>query len=108
MIEKELLFSRVKISDILPSWYCINPDEIDGTKKWISTKEIVNAHLNLLFPKMELVNSMSFKITRNIDLEKEDAHADDVLSTIEEELHERKFGEVVKLEHGQNKDKWVN
>ncbi len=103
--KKELLFSRVKIPNILPSWYCINPN--DKNHKWVSTKDIVQAHLHLLFPKMDVVNSMVFKVTRNIELEKDDAHADDILSMIEEELHERKFGEVVKLEHGQNKDDWL-
>ncbi len=105
--KKEILFSRVKIPNILPSWYCINPDDTSKKQKWISTKNIVQAHLHLLFPKMEILNSMLFKVTRNIELEKDDAHADDILSMIEEELHERKFGEVVKLEHGENKDEWL-
>ena len=47
---------------------------------------------------MEILGSHTFRMTRNADLAIEEDEADDLLLAIEEELRQRRFGEVVRLE----------
>jgi len=61
--------------------------------------EAVMAHnLDLLFPGMEVVSCTFFRVTRNANTEREEEHADDLLAMIEDELRDRKFAPVVRLE----------
>jgi polyphosphate kinase len=46
---------------------------------------------------MEVVEAYPFRVTRNADMEIEEDEADDLLSTIEESVRQRRFGEVVRL-----------
>ena len=43
---------------------------------------------------------MMFRVTRNADIERDEEDADDLLEMVEEELRERRFARVVRLEHG--------
>ncbi|MFX8692508.1 RNA degradosome polyphosphate kinase, partial [Acinetobacter baumannii] len=63
--------------------------------------------LKELFPDMEVLNVMYFRITRNADLESSDDDADDLLEMVVEEVKQRRFAEVVRLEHGPNPDEWM-
>ncbi|MCB0393945.1 MAG: polyphosphate kinase 1, partial [Bdellovibrionales bacterium] len=101
----EVLFSRVKIPSTLPSWIEVPTSGIQS--RWIPIRDVVEKNLESLFPKMEIINTLAFRVTRNIDLERDEEEADDMLAMIEEELKERRFGEVVKLEVGPNPDQWL-
>jgi polyphosphate kinase len=46
---------------------------------------------------MEVVMSAPFRVTRNADMEIEEDEADDLLSSIEEGVRQRRFGEVVRI-----------
>lgn len=103
----EKFFARVKIPEIFSSWLEINRDEKTGTSRWISTQELVIQNINELFPEMEILATMAFRVTRNIEVERNEESAEDLLQMIEEELRERKFEDVVKLEHGPNPNEWL-
>lgn len=106
---KEQSFARVKIPKIFPSWFCLNPeDETQGNDlRFVSSHDIIQNNLDKLFPNMEIVSTMFFRITRNIELEAEEERTyDDFVEMVEEELKQRRFGEVVKLEHGAP-DAWL-
>ena len=49
---------------------------------------------------MEIVDVVSFRITRNADVERDEEDAEDLLEMVAEELRERRFANVVRLEHG--------
>ncbi|MBT8387704.1 MAG: polyphosphate kinase 1, partial [Ignavibacteria bacterium] len=51
-----------------------------------------------LFPGMEIVEAHRFRITRDTDIELQEDEADDLLSVIEENIRQRRFGKVVRLE----------
>jgi polyphosphate kinase len=59
---------------------------------------------------MSIENMMTFRITRNIDIKAnkdKDEDAEDLLEFITEELKQRRFQEVVRIEHGNNPDPWL-
>ncbi|MGE3680692.1 MAG: polyphosphate kinase 1 [Bdellovibrionales bacterium] len=104
--EEELLFARIKVPDIFPAWIRI-PDTEPGVERIVSILEIVKHHLDQLFPRMQINNVMAFRVTRNADIETDDEDAEDLLELIEEEVKQRRFAEVVRLEHGPSPDPWL-
>jgi len=104
--EEDLLFARIKIPDVFPSWIRI-PNTDPGVERFISVLDIIRSHLDQLFPRMQITNVMAFRVTRNADIEADTEGAEDLLELIEEEVKQRKFAEVVRLEHGPNPDPWL-
>jgi polyphosphate kinase len=89
---EERHFARVKVPQILPRLYQVEPN------RFVLLDQIIEANLDLLFSGMEVVEHHLFRVTRNADLSIEEDEADDLLMAIEEELRRRRFGEAVRLE----------
>lgn len=92
----ECIFARVKIPNNRPRWFIVTE-----TKKQcvlVNTDEIILAHIYSLFPGATVKSAHLFRVTRNADLKRNEEEADDLLELIEEELRERRFAEVVRLE----------
>jgi polyphosphate kinase len=104
--EEELLFARIKVPDFFPTWIRI-PDTEPGIERFVSIYDIIRRHLDQLFPRMQVVNVMAFRVTRNSDIESDSEGVEDLLELIEEEVKQRKFAEVVRLEHGPSPDPWL-
>jgi polyphosphate kinase len=86
-------FARVKVpKEMLPRFLPVG----DGLT-FVALEEVIAAHLQALFPGMEVVDSGVFRVTRDADFEVSD-EADDLLEAVEAELRRRRFGEVVRLE----------
>lgn len=58
----------------------------------------VKNYASKLFPGLKVISTQAFRITRNSDLYIDEEEVDNLLSTIEEELHKLKRGEAVRLE----------
>src|SRR3954453_8005035 len=87
-------FARVKVpKEMLPRFL---PVDDDG-QTFVALEEVIAAHLDALFPGMEVVDHGVFRVTRDADFEISD-EADDLLQAVETELRRRRFGEVVRLE----------
>jgi polyphosphate kinase len=87
-------FARVKVPKSLPRWVPAGPDN-----HFVPIEEVIGANLGALFPGMEIVGWHTFRITRFSDFELTGVEEDDdLLSVVERQVFERKFGEVVRLE----------
>ncbi len=64
----------------------------------IYSDDLIEQHLQSLFPGHEIVASGMFRITRNTDIEIEEDEADDLLDAIRDLVDQRRFGDVVRLE----------
>jgi len=69
----------------------------DG-ERVVALEHVIAAHLDALFPGMEIEGQYPFRVTRNADLTLEDEEADDLLAAVEFELRRRRFGRAVRLE----------
>jgi polyphosphate kinase len=86
------VFARVKVpKEVMPRFVEISR----GT--FIPLEDLIARHLDVLFPGMEIVSHGLFRVTRDADFTVSD-EADDLLQAVEEELRQRRFGEVVRLE----------
>ena len=100
-------FARLKVPSTLPRLLQI--DKILDPQKKIETNgkfsakfvwigELIKDNLQLLFPGMEVLEAHRFRITRDTDIELQEDEADDLLRVIEENIRQRRFGSVVRLE----------
>jgi polyphosphate kinase len=89
----ERRFARVKIPPLLPGLLALP----DG-RRWVALEQVIAAHLEALFPGMEIESHHPFRVTRNADLTLEEEEADDLLVAVEMELRRRRFGRAVRLE----------
>ena len=86
-------FARVKVPKSLPRWVPVRP------LQYLPLEVLIGAHLGRLFPGMEIAGHHAFRITRFSDLEiAPTEEPEDLLAMIEEQVFQRRFGEVVRLE----------
>jgi polyphosphate kinase len=88
-------FARVKVPRSLPRWIPV----AGRANHFVPLEQVIGANLGALFPGMDLVGWYPFRITRYSDLEIPTMEEpEDLLSTIEEQVFRRRFGEVVRVE----------
>jgi polyphosphate kinase len=92
----ESLFARVKIPANRPRW--ILASKHGNNTVFILIDDLIRAKIERLFPGADIVSAHVFRVTRNADIERNEEEAEDLLELIEEELRERRFAEVVRLE----------
>ncbi len=89
-------FARVKVPPSLPRLVAVPPGSEEGL--WFTwLEQLISAHLDTLFPGMEVVESSPFRVTRDADLTIQEAEADDLLETIERFVRRRRFGSVIRV-----------
>ena len=93
--DPDRLFARVKVPEVPSKMY-----RFDGTDKYVPVREIISHNLEDLFPGMRITKMMPFRVTRNADVENENEDAEDLLVQIQQQLRERRFAKVVRLEIG--------
>lgn len=103
----EKRFARVKVPSTFPRLLeidkIIDPNykrNVNGNfhARFIWVGDIIKENLSLLFPGMEILEAHRFRITRDTDIELQEDEADDLLRVIEENIRQRRFGNVVRLE----------
>ncbi len=99
----ERLFARVKVPKVLPQWLPVEGE----SNTFISLVDVIIANIATLFPQMKILSLMTFRLTRNADSDRDEEEAEDLLEAIEEELRQRRFAEVVRLELGPKPDPWM-
>ena len=100
-------FARIKVPTIIPRLLqtdsILKPGKRLGASRRFSTKfvwlaDLIRENLDMLFPGMEVVEAHRFRITRDTDIELQEDEADDLLRVIEENIRQRRFGSVVRME----------
>lgn len=92
----EILFARIKIPANSNRWILLDEDENKTILASIS--DLITEKISRFFPGMTVLSAHVFRVTRNADIERNEEQADDLLEMIEDELRERRFAEIVRLE----------
>ena len=79
--------------EVLPRFIAI------GENTLVPLESVIARNLHELFPGMEITAHDYFRVTRDADFTVSD-EADDLVRAVEQELRQRRFGEVVRLEVG--------
>ena len=93
--EDRTRFARIKVPDMLNRFV-----KLAHTGRYVLIEDLIIAHLDQLFPGLEIEEHLAFRVTRNADLNYRDEEADDLLELVEMELRRRRFGNAVRLEVG--------
>ena len=102
-------FARVKVPETLPRFMSVDAhgkaSQVtdasaldDEPRSFVPIEDVIAAHLDYLFPGMDVVNHYTFRVTRNEDVEVEEDDAENLLKAMEKELLRRRFGPAVRLE----------
>lgn len=91
-------FARVKVPDNVARLIRVEEDRADERATFLPLEDLIAAHLENLFPGMEVIEHHIFRVTRNADLEVEEDRDEDLLQAMERELARRRFGPPVRLE----------
>ncbi|MFE3036121.1 RNA degradosome polyphosphate kinase [Streptomyces canus] len=94
-------FARVKVPPLLSRFL----ESSNG--RYVPIEDVIAAHLEELFPGMEVLEHHTFRVTRNEDLEVEEDDAENLLKALEKELMRRRFGPPVRLEVEESIDREV-
>ncbi|MCC6832624.1 MAG: polyphosphate kinase 1 [Thermoleophilia bacterium] len=86
----EQRFARLKVPSGLPRLF-------PARDRLVPLEQLIGAHAARLFPGMEIAQSVLFRVTRDADFDISD-DADDLLGAVEDQLRQRRFGHVVRLE----------
>ncbi len=87
-------FARVKVPRSLPRWVPVGRGH-----SFVPLEDVIGANLGELFPGLAVTQWHTFRITRYSDLDLGQIdQPDDLLETIEQQVFQRRFGEVVRLE----------
>ena len=87
-------FVRIKVPSVVPR---LVPVGLSGSK-FILLEELIEGHIQSLFPGMNSGPCHRFRVTRDADIEIREEEAHDLLGVIQEELRQRRFGTPVRLE----------
>jgi polyphosphate kinase len=90
-------FVRVKIPQFVDRLVPVG-DALCG--RYILVEDLVTANIRHLVPEADPQAVFQFRITRDADVELREAEAQDLLETMEQNLRQRRFGDVVRLEVG--------
>ena len=93
--EDRTRFARIKVPDMLNRFV-----KLSKPGRFVLIEDLIIAHLEQLFPGLEIEEHLAFRVTRNADLNYRDEEADDLLELVEMELRRRRFGNAVRLEVG--------
>ncbi|MGA9160193.1 MAG: RNA degradosome polyphosphate kinase, partial [Actinomycetota bacterium] len=80
-------FARVKVPPLLPRFVALPDGE-----RFVPLEDVIEAHLDRLFPGMEIVAIHAFRVTRDADVEVEEDEAGDLLEAIQSVLRRRRRG----------------
>ncbi len=91
--EEEFQFARVKVPVSRGRWI-----PVDDTGRYLPVEELVARHVHVLFKGVRVLHAHAFRLTRSADLRRDEEEAEDLLEMISDELRERRFAPVVRME----------
>jgi polyphosphate kinase len=75
------------------------PDEGDGKRRFVLLEDVIGPRLDALFSGFRVAARSAFRVTRNSDLTIQETEVkSSLLSTIQETLRQRKWGDAVRME----------
>ena len=90
---EQVQFARVKVPVQRGRWV-----RVGGPGRLLPLEELVARNVHHLFTGTRVLHVHPFRLTRNMDTQRDDEDAEDLLQMISAELRERRFAAVVRLE----------
>ncbi len=88
----------VKVPRTLPRLIALPSELSGGGLAFVMLSSVIHAHIEAIFPGMNVIGCHQFRVTRNSELWVDDEEVENILEALEGELPERKYAEAVRLE----------
>jgi polyphosphate kinase len=93
---------RVKVPTSLPQWVPLKSGVAAGERCYVSLQELVRQNGSKLFPGVAIEHATLFRVSRNADIAIEEDTDNSIKELVEEQLRQRRFQPVVRLEFGES------
>ncbi len=90
--DADVQFSRVKLPENRPRFVPT------GDGRYVLIEDVIAAHLDLLFPGVEIVHSSLFRVMRSAEVDRNEEQAEDLVDMMEDVIEKRRFAPVVRLD----------
>jgi polyphosphate kinase len=94
------MFARVKIPGVLKQWVYLESDLEPGRKLLVPLYEIIRGNLDKLYSGMQISDITLMRLTRDAEVELDDDPAADFRASVKEQIRQRRYEPVVRLEFG--------
>ena len=104
-IKGETMSARVKVPEVLKQWVLLTTDLEHSQKLLVPLSEVIRGNLDKLYGGMEISKVTVMRLTRDAEVElDEDDSAADFRAHVREQIRQRRYEPVVRLEFGPGAD----
>jgi len=104
VMKGESMFARVKIPSVLKQWVSLEVDLKSEQKLLVPLSEVVRGNLHKLYSGMEISDVTVVRLTRDAEVDVDDSSSADFRAQVKEEVRQRRYEPVVRLEFGPGAD----
>src|SRR5882757_2857403 len=94
----ESMFARVKVPGTLKQWVSLEADLKPGQKVLVPLYEVIRGNLHTLYAGMEITHITLARLTRDAEVEVDDDPVADFRALVKEQIRQRRYEPVVRLE----------
>ena len=103
----ESMFARVKVPDVLKQWVSLSADLEPGQRLLAPLHEVIRGNLHKLYGGMEISGITVMRLTRDAEVELDEETTKDYRALVKEQIRQRRYEPVVRLEFGPEGDPTV-
>ncbi len=103
-IRHEEMYARVRIPSGLKQWVPLSRGLDSGQKVFVPLHEIIRGNLHKLYGGMNLSAVTVVRLTRDAEVELDDDSSEEIREAVEEQVRQRRYEPVVRLEFGPGAD----
>ncbi|HKE83695.1 MAG TPA: polyphosphate kinase 1 [Vicinamibacterales bacterium] len=98
------LDARVKVPPELVQWIPLTDDVAEGERVFVRLHEVIRENAHKLYPGMRLSSPTLFRLTRDAEVEMNDEGDQGLRELVREQIRQRRYEPVVRLECAANAD----
>jgi polyphosphate kinase len=99
-VADERVSVRVKVPPTIRQWLPLREGRGEGERRFVSLQDVIRHNAGKLFPGVTVEEATLFRVSRNADIAIEEDSDNSIRELIEEQLRQRRFQPVVRLEFG--------
>jgi polyphosphate kinase len=101
----DIMYARVKVPNVLKQWVPLTSDLAPGERLLVPLHEIVRGNAHRLYSGMTLSAATVVRLTRDAEVEEDDDRTTaEVADAVREQVRQRRYEPVVRLEFGPGAD----
>jgi len=100
----EVMHARVKVPGVLKNWIALNSDLEKDQKLLVPLYEVIRGNIQKLYGGMTISGVSLLRITRDAEVELDDDSSAGVRELVEEQIRQRRYEPIVRLEFGPGAD----